>query len=254
MSTATLAAPTRGPILWVFEICMSLVFVSLSAWLLGVAIEIVGGYLVWPDEAELHARRMVEQDLGYIEAAPRSVLVGDTVALSNELLRWVQKPYASLGIVALYMRLHHPDGSEPGSVPIVSPAAGLSGFRGLGDLLQIVVREGARCAVISMYVAMDVVLRLAIAVFAIPAFVLACLLGAVDGLVRRDLRRWRGGRESSFIYHHAKRYTRWSLTGGFGLYLAWPFGGFNPAYMVLVFTVLVAMSLSTTLAAFKKYL
>jgi Domain of unknown function (DUF4400) len=44
------------------------------------------------------------------------------------------------------------------------------------------------------------------------------------------------------------------LTGGFGLYLAWPFGGFNPAYMVLVFTVLVAMSLSTTLAAFKKYL
>ena len=76
---------------------------------------------------------------------------------------------------------------------------------------------------------------------------------AVDGLVRRDLRRWSGGRESSFVYHHAKRYTVWALTGGFGLYLTWPFGGFNPAYMVLVFTVLVAATLSTTVAAFKKY-
>ena len=82
---------------------------------------------------------------------------------------------------------------------------------------------------------------------------LALLLGTVDGLVRRDLRRWQGGRESSFVYHHAKRYTGWALTGGFGLYLTWPFGGFNPAYMVLVFTVLVAATLSTTVASFKKY-
>ena len=75
----------------------------------------------------------------------------------------------------------------------------------------------------------------------------------IDGLVRRDLRRWTGARESSFLYHHAKRYTHWALTGGFGLYLSWPFGGFNPAYMVLVFTFLVAIALSTTVAAFKKY-
>ena len=104
-----------------------------------------------------------------------------------------------------------------------------------------------------MYIAQDVVLRLAVAVFALPAFVLACLIGVVDGLVRRDLRRWQGGRESSFVYHHAKRWAGWALTGGFGLYLSWPFGGFNPAYMVLVFTVLVAATLSTTVASFKKY-
>jgi integrating conjugative element membrane protein (TIGR03747 family) len=78
-------------------------------------------------------------------------------------------------------------------------------------------------------------------------------MGVIDGLVRRDRRRWQGGRESSFVYHHAKRYVGWALTGGFGLYLSWPFGGFNPAYMVLVFTVLVAFTLSTTVGAFKKY-
>ena len=84
--------------------------------------------------------------------------------------------------------------------------------------------------------------------------VLADAVGAVDGLVRRDLRRWSGGRESSFVYHHAKRYTAWALTGGFGLYLTWPFGGFNPAYMVLIFTALVAATLSTTVASLKKYM
>jgi integrating conjugative element membrane protein (TIGR03747 family) len=111
----------------------------------------------------------------------------------------------------------------------------------------------SRWVLMSMYVGQDVLLRLSVAAFALPAFVLACMVGVVDGLVRRDLRRWGGGRESSFVYHHAKRYTHWALTGGFGLYLAWPFGGFNPAYMVFVFTVLVAFTMSTAVAAFKKY-
>jgi hypothetical protein len=125
--------------------------------------------------------------------------------------------------------------------------------RGVARGTAATSRMLSQWAVISLYVAQDVLLRLAIAGFALPAFVLACLMGAVDGLVRRDKRRWSGGRESSFVYHHAKRYTAWALTGGFGLYLSWPFGGFNPAYMVLIFTVLVAATLSTTVGAFKKY-
>jgi integrating conjugative element membrane protein (TIGR03747 family) len=104
-----------------------------------------------------------------------------------------------------------------------------------------------------MYVIQDVLLRMSVAMFALPAFALACMVGVIDGMVRRDLRRWGGGRESSFVYHHAKRYTHWAMTGGFSLYLAWPFGGFDPALMVLVFTVLTAITLSTTVATFKKY-
>ena len=112
----------------------------------------------------------------------------------------------------------------------------------------------ATVGIVAMYTAQDTALRLAIVLFALPAFVLACLLGAVDGLVRRDLRKWGGGRESSFVYHHAKSSTYLALGGGFSLYLAWPTGGFNPAYMVLVFTALTAWSLSLTLSSFKKYL
>ena len=47
--------------------------------------------------------------------------------------------------------------------------------------------------------------RLAILMLATPVFLLFSLVALVDGLVRRDLRRWGGGRESSFVYHYAKK-------------------------------------------------
>ncbi|MCB1893165.1 MAG: DUF4400 domain-containing protein, partial [Rhodocyclaceae bacterium] len=57
-----------------------------------------------------------------------------------------------------------------------------------------------------------------------------------------------------FLYHHAKRFTGWFLGVGFAAYLIWPFGGLNPATLVLAFAAAVALSLSTTVSSFKKYL
>ncbi len=250
MNRGPVKPETRGPVMMVFEICMGLVMVALFAWFTGVAIEVVGIHTIWKDKGEAHSKSLVDQDLAYIAAAPRSLLIDDTVGFSREVVRRVAQPYHALGLVRWYQRHHGPQSEQ------IDRTAGTDSkalARGLNNGTVYASRTMSQIAVISMFVAQDVLLRMSIALFALPAFALACLLGAVDGLVRRDLRRWGGGRESSFIYHHAKRYTLWSLTGGFGLYLAWPFGGFNPAYMVLVFTVLVAATLSTTLAAFKKY-
>ncbi|GKT19530.1 TIGR03747 family integrating conjugative element membrane protein [Acidovorax sp. SUPP2522] len=250
---------TRGPVELVLEIGIGLTFVALFSWFVGILIEIGGMYLLWKDEGEVHARTLVEQDLGYIAAAPRSLLVPDTVAFSRQIVRWVQIPYERLGVLRWYARFNGPQ-AAPEPTPSHATAAvggnpreGSPLSKGVGQVSRSMGKLLSQWALVSMYVAQDVLLRMSVALFALPAFVLACLVGAVDGLVRRDLRRWGGGRESSFVYHHAKRYTAWSLTGGFGLYLTWPFGGFNPAYMVLVFTVLVAATLSTTVAAFKKY-
>lgn len=242
---------TRGPVTLLLELALGLLCVSLFSWFVGVLIEIIGSYTLWKDEGEAHAQRIVQQDLAYIAAASRSLLVGDTVAWSQKLLQAVERPYRRLGVIRWYLR-HHGDQAQ-----LEDRSRGGTGARmlqrGLGNASVSLSRRLSQWALISMFVAQDVLLRMSVALFALPAFALACLLGLVDGLARRDLRRWSGGRESSFVYHHAKRYTAWALTGGFGLYLAWPFGGFNPAYMVLVFTVLVAASLSTTVAAFKKY-
>ena len=245
---------TAGPVELALSVSFGLFSVTVSAWLVGLLIEIGGSYVWWKDQGIRHAQAMVQQDLQYIAAAPRSLLVRDTVGFSLQVVRWVRVPYATVGVLRWYQRLRAAEaaGAAQSTLPFTSQAQ-MPQLRGIGVATAAASRVLSEWLVISMFVAQDVLLRMCTAAFAMPAFVLACLIGVVDGLVRRDRRRWTGGRESSFVYHHAKRYTAWALTGGFGLYLSWPFGGFNPAYMVLVFTVLVAATLSTTVGAFKKY-
>jgi len=238
------SASERGPVVLALEVVFGLFFMTLFSWGIGILIEIVGGYTLWEDEQERHIQSLVREDLAYIEAAPRSVLVEDTPAFARWVVQTVALPYQKLGLVRWYQEQRALENLPPEQQ---GPKKGLPGAAAR------VSSELSRIALISMHVLQDVLLKLSIALFALPAFALACLLGAVDGLMRRDLRRWGGGRESSFVYHHSKKLATWSLTGGFVLYLSWPFGGFNPAYMVLVFTVLVAATLSTTLSAFKKY-
>lgn len=223
----------RGPVALILATVLGLFFATLVSWMFGVLIELAGIYYLWPEEGIEHSRRLVQEDMGYIAAAPRSVIIDDTVGFATEVLDTVEQQYRRIGIPQWYERTQSQQAETVASE---------------------ISFHASRALLMTMYVAQDTLLRLAVAGFAIPAFVLACLLGLVDGLVRRDLRRWGGGRESSFVYHHAKRYTKWALTGGFTAYLAWPFGGFHPALMVLTFTALVAATLSTTVAAFKKYL
>lgn len=244
----------HGPVELAFIVGFSLIGVTLSSWFIGCVIEIGGGYLLWRDQGVRHAQEMVRQDLEYIAAAPRSLLVADTVGFSIQVAKWVRWPYERLGLLRWYQQLQATRNGDPMvALPKAMRFDAQPALKGIARASVGLMHTVSEWVVISMFVLQDVLLRLCTAAFAMPAFVLACLMGVIDGLVRRDRRRWMGGRESSFIYHHSKRYVHWALTGGFALYLSWPFGGFNPAYMVLVFTVLVAFTLSTTVGAFKKY-
>ncbi len=240
------AAASSGPIVSLLVLSITVVLSIGFSWLVAVLIEMVGSYTLWRDKGVMHGRDLVIEDLGYIRAAPSSLLVQDTVAFSEALVAFVTVPFTALGVIDYHQRVQRES---------VGPSdAGKTKNATLMRVSRTANMFFANVGLAAMYCAQDIVLRLAIVIFSIPAFVLACLLGAVDGLVRRDLRKWGGGRESSFIYHNAKATTYLALGGGFSLYLAWPFGGFNPAYMVLVFTFLVAWFLSLTLSSFKKYL
>ena len=243
----------KGPVELVVAVTFGLISVSLGSWMVGIFIEVGGSFYFWKGQGIRHAQSIVHEDLRYIAAAPRSLLVPDTVGFSLKVAQYVRWPYEKLGVLRWYQAMQRPAAPTVQPVaqqPVSAHNAALSNAR---QFTRWMAQQLSEWLVVSMFVAQDVALRLCVAAFAMPAFALSCLMGLIDGLVRRDLRRWTGGRESSFLYHHAKRYTHWALTGGFGLYLSWPFGGFNPAYMVLVFTFLVAFSLSTTVAAFKKY-
>lgn len=233
-------APARGPLASLLALAFGFVASTVFAWVFGIVVEIAGIYFFWPEEGVRHSQALVQEDLDYIAEFPRSIIVPDTVAFARQVAGYVSWPFRKLGVLRFVER----------RLATPMPPAGSGSHRQVSLLLH----ELARYALIAMYVGQDTMIRLAIVIYALPAFGMACLLGLVDGLVRRDLRKWGGGRESSFIYHHAKKWTFWGLTGGFSLYLAWPFGGFNPAAMVLVFGAFVAWSLSVTASSFKKYL
>jgi integrating conjugative element membrane protein (TIGR03747 family) len=64
-------------------------------------------------------------------------------------------------------------------------------------------------------------------------------------LVRRDLRRWGGGRKSSFVYHYAKKAAMPLILMARVLYLALPFS-LHPSWInlpfVLAFAVIITAS------------
>ncbi|MEQ9379239.1 MAG: DUF4400 domain-containing protein [Pirellulales bacterium] len=79
------------------------------------------------------------------------------------------------------------------------------------------------------------------------------VMALVDGLVRRDLRRWGAGRKSSFIYHWSKRSALPLLVTAWVICLALPFS-LHPSWVILPFATLFAISIVITASAFKKYL
>ena len=80
--------------------------------------------------------------------------------------------------------------------------------------------------------------RLSIVACALPAFFLIALVAFVDGLTERDIRRWCGGLESSWIYHFAKPWIIPVFIFGAAIYLTLPVS-VNP---VLVFAPAMAVT------------
>ena len=96
-------------------------------------------------------------------------------------------------------------------------------------------------------------IRLTVLGLAAPLFVLLGWVGLVDGLVQRDLRRWGGGRESSYVYHYAKRSNIVFVALAGFIYLAMPFT-IHPAIVLVPFAIACAGSIGLTASRFKKYL
>lgn len=95
--------------------------------------------------------------------------------------------------------------------------------------------------------------RLVVLLMTIPLFAMAALTGLVDGLVRRDLRKFGAGRESSYLYHKARATIMPLAIFPWTFYLALPIS-ISPMLVLLPCAVLLGVSVSITAASFKKYL
>jgi len=208
--------------------------------LFSILIEWAGMVLWWPEEGIQHSRAMLAAELRYLDGdLGRSVVTSDPARFAKA---FADKTYHYLFEVTGLV-----DFIEWVSPP---PAAG---ERGLRPTLQRVVRPVAEFVVAAMQVTQVFSVRLAILTLAMPVFGLFSLVALVDGLVQRDLRRWGGGRESSFVYHWAKRSALPLLVLTWIVYLALPFS-LHPSFVVLPFATLFALSVAVTASTFKKYL
>lgn len=111
-----------------------------------------------------------------------------------------------------------------------------------------------RCASLSAgNVTLTFQLRLAILLQALPLFALTITIGLIDGLVRRDLRRFGAGHESGFVYHHARRMISSSLAATGLVWLTVPVF-LDPVYLLVAGAILIGLTISVAVGAFKKFM
>jgi integrating conjugative element membrane protein (TIGR03747 family) len=95
--------------------------------------------------------------------------------------------------------------------------------------------------------------RLAICVSAVTGFLIATILGVLDGLTEREIRKDCGGNESATLYHHAKRFIGPSMFLAFGIYLTFPIS-IHPLVIFLPAFFITGLTFYMTASRFKKFL
>lgn len=196
--------------------------------------------LWWPDEGLDHSRTMLVTEISYFDTDfRRSVVTFDPARFAK---RFADNSYHYLFEVTRFV-----DFIRWGSTP---PGQNEQGVR---PTLHKLYNPASEFVIAMMQVTQIFSVRLAILTLAVPIFLLFSLVALVDGLVQRDLRRWGGGRESSFVYHYAKKAALPLVVLTWVTYLALPFS-LHPTFVVLPFAVLFALTVAVTASTFKKYL
>lgn len=95
-------------------------------------------------------------------------------------------------------------------------------------------------------------LRLSVLFLSWPAFVMALLVGATDGFVERDLRRFGGGRESASLYLIGKSSIGPLFLGAWMVYLSVPVS-VHPNMIILPFVLSFGLAIKVACERMKKY-
>ncbi|AQY65604.1 TIGR03747 family integrating conjugative element membrane protein [Pseudomonas veronii] len=232
--------PVQHPGLIVSAISLVLRIIGLlsASLLFSILIEFVGLLLFWSDQGWRHSQAMLTSELSWLSEHFKASLIlqqpGQTTGHWLEFLnQW------------LLVKTGFADFAQQARV--VSQG---NGFWSWTNQLYVSIEDFVLAAA---YVTFTFVVRLTILVLATPLFLLASFTGFIDGLMRRDLRKFGAGRESSFVYHRAKRAVLPLLVVPWIIYLSLPFS-LNPMAVFLPCAVLLGTATTITAATFKKYM
>ncbi|EGN2618082.1 TIGR03747 family integrating conjugative element membrane protein [Salmonella enterica] len=196
----------------------------LGAWMLAIALEWLGDAFFWRNTCTSHSEQLLQATWQWWRGSAGTPvwLVEGLTIVSDKLQR---------GIAALVSSLH-----------------GQSGLFWTEAITTVI-----RCTLLSAgNITLNFLLRLAILLQALPLFALIIVVGLIDGLVRRDLRRFSAGHESGFVYHHARRMISSCLIATGLVWLAVPIF-LVPEYVFIPAAAGIGLAVSMTGGSFKKY-
>ena len=207
--------------------------------IISVIIEWVGIGFFYPDEGYHHAEKMMKQEMAYLTGSVgddqlNKDSVGSARSTIEDVVGFV---FLDSGVVDALVSVKTP---SPDDGQIIAVAKSLA-----SDYFDYLMA--------AVFILIMFIIRLAILILSIPAFLLFGVVGVSDGLMKRDLRRWCGGNESGFIYHWAKRFAMPVLVVSWIVYLAIP-ASIHPNYIITPFAVLFGLVLMVMSSKFKKYL
>ena len=216
--------------------------VLLGSLLLCLVIEIVGMHLFWPEQGWRHAQGMMSVELQQLSTQfTRSVVVQEPGRSAYRLVGWLhQNLLLDSGLLDWLTRMNEQ----------AKAADTATGFN--ATLAQAVVYVESY-VLAAFYTTATFLLRLLVLVLTLPLFALAALTGLVDGLVRRDLRRFYAERESGFLYHRARATILPLAVLPWVTYLALPVS-VHPLWILLPAAATLGMAMDLTAGSFKKYL
>jgi len=243
MATSTQNTPLQpiqhpGIIVSAISLVLRIIGLLVASLLFSILIEFAGLLLFWGDQGWRHSQAMLTSELGWLSEHFKSSLL-------------IQQPGPT--IVQLLDFLNHWLLVKTGFADFAQQARVASqgnGFWSWIIQLYVSIEDFVLAAV---YVTFTFVVRLTILVLATPLFLLAMSTGFVDGLMRRDLRKFGAGRESSFVYHRAKRAVMPLLIVPWIIYLSLPFS-LNPMAVFLPCAVTLGITTAITATTFKKYI
>ncbi|HMM50193.1 MAG TPA: TIGR03747 family integrating conjugative element membrane protein [Burkholderiaceae bacterium] len=212
--------------------------------LLCIVIECVGMHFFWPDDGWRHAQGMLNDELVHIsDYFTRSVVVQEPGRSARMLIEgaydWL---FVKSGLLD-WMR----DATAQSRAGASRQAHDFRYYLG-----QVYVHLESYL-IASAYTVLVFLVRLLVLTLTLPLFLMAAFVGLVDGLVRRDVRRFGAGRESGFVYHRARAALMPLAVLPWVTYLALPVS-VHPLLILLPSAALLGIAVDVAATTFKKYL
>ncbi len=234
----------RGFIVSVITLPLRMLTVLIGSLLLSIVTECVGMHLFWKEQGWRHSQAMLTHELDQLSRNfTRSAIVQEPGRTAHQLVAWSYE--------WIFVKTGLAERMQDNSAQARAFARNTE--KGAHYYIGTLYSWAENYLIAAAFTVLTFLVRLLILVLTSPLFLTSAFVGLVDGLVRRDIRKFGAGRESGFIYHRAKAALLPMAVLPWLVYLALPVS-LHPLVVLLPCAFLLGVTINITAATFKKYL